>query len=293
MPKLFYDKRGELCHLYDDTNYRECLTYPRGRRRVLWDLFSRRRDYGLRMPPAGFVSSLPKYSEVYPLIDRAEWPERGQEMDAKRMWLKDKITFPSLDQNGYGYCWAYCVAGAMTTLRVLQGNVVRDKRGRISTCSFAAPIKKGANEGGWPEEALQYVEKNGAVTEEYWPNLAVSNWQTLMTQTASKRIHKVFRAYRADRESVDEAATACFNGHAATVAFMWWMHAIQGPVKWHKLDGTDHWGNEIRNSWGESRGSANRHGVHGFEVYEVTGNSGKGAPDDVIVLVDVTPGLAA
>jgi len=42
------------------------------------------------------------------------------------------------------------------------------------------------------------------------------------------------------------------------------------------LDGTDRWGNEIRNSWGDDWGSKNRHGVGGFGVLEVGGRWQRG-----------------
>lgn len=181
-----------------------------------------------------------------------------------------------------GNCWVYCVAQAMTALRDFQGH----PHARISACSIGGPIKNYVNEGGWPEEALMYAIEHGGVTEKYWPNLSLD--RNLYNQTLQHRIHKVFRAYRADRESFDEIATAAFNGHASTTAFMWWMHAIMGGVRIIDLDGTDRWGHEIRNSWGENTGTANIHGVHGFQTFEVAGNSGRGNPDDVTILVDVT-----
>jgi hypothetical protein len=46
--------------------------------------------------------------------------------------------------------------------------------------------------------------------------------------------------------------------------------------------------NEIRNSWGDDWGSKNKHGVGGFGVLEVNGNRGKGVPDSVIVIAQVT-----
>jgi hypothetical protein len=267
-------------HLYNDTNWRELLVPPPG---IYWTSLE---GFGCRPrfehPHYHDFDAIPfrEYKDDFDLIPRSEWSERIAEMDAKQMWPKDHIRFRSYDQGSLGYCWINGPCQACTTLRDMQGH----PHVRYSSASVGGPIKHYRNEGGWPEEGVDYLIRHGAVTQDLWPNNSLD--RSLYEPTLDdRRFHKATEAYKCSRESFDEAITAVLRGHIGTVSYMWWGHAITGAVRVVNLDGTDRWGLEIRNSWGDDWGSKNRHGVGGFSVLEYPG---RGDPDDVIVLSSVT-----
>ena len=241
-------------------------------------------------PTYGSYESIPygSYSDSFDLIPRDEWPERIKEMDAKQMWAKDHCTFPAYHQGATKFCWINCIAQAMRLCRAMQGLKDVD----ISSASMGAPIQNYRNRGGWIQVGLDYAIKHGAVPAEDWPNNAIDDRYDTAANDALRESFKVLEAYKCPADSFDEIATAAFRGHLVCAGFGWWGHAVMAGLRIVDLDGTDRWGNEIRNSWGDAWGSKNRHGVGGFGVLEVGGRwqrGNQGVPDSVVVIASVTP----
>jgi|GEM_PF-1224881 len=275
MPKTTRDARGREIHLYDDSNWQELLTPPFGRMMGARPIEEHPvyRDYA--------AVPYTEYVEDFPLIPRSEWDSRIEEMDAKDMWPTDHFRFDSFDQDGLGYCWINCVAQAMTLCRDMQGHPHR----RISSASMGGPIKNYRNQGGWPEDGVDYAIEHGAVDQNHWGNNALN--RSLYNPTLDHRKHyKVTKAYKCSRESFDEAATCAFRCHGGIGSFNWWGHAVMYGVRVVKLGRSDY-GIELRNSWGEGWGSKNKHGVGGFSVLE----GRKSLPSDMIVVAQVTPSV--
>jgi len=224
------------------------------------------------------------YKEAFDLIPRDEWPERIAEMNAKGMWPKDHCAFEAYHQGSTYFCWNNCCAQAMSLCRTMQGLPFV----AVSSASIGAPITRYRNRGGWTHDAVDYAIQHGAARNEIWPNNAISRRYDTREADADRDNFKILEAYKCPLESFDEVATAALRGHLTLCGFNWWRHAVMGGVRIVDLEGRDRWGHEIRNSWGDDWGSKNKHGVGGFGVLEVGGNRGRGVPDSVIVIAQVT-----
>ena len=104
-----------------------------------------------RQPVGSFSSGIP-FSKDIPLIPRAEWSERIQELEVKKMRLSDLRMqanagkrIPSLDQNGQGFCWAYSTVMAVMILRA----VANQRYVRLSPHAVACKIFDFMDQGGW------------------------------------------------------------------------------------------------------------------------------------------------
>jgi hypothetical protein len=102
-------------------------------------------------------------------IPEIEWPERLELQEQNRATLFDRIDADwkrPLTQGRCGYCWSYAVICAM------QAAMARDGRKHVplSAASVAAQVKNGADRGGWPTEAAEFISKRGVCTLDEWPD---------------------------------------------------------------------------------------------------------------------------
>jgi hypothetical protein len=248
------------------------------------------RDYAAH--PPGFYRSA-RAADV-PVIPRAEWPERIRDKTAQKSWLKDLRlsgaggpAFPSLDQDGVGYCWAHSSTHAVMYLRLVMGLPVVP----LSAFSVAATIKKGADEGGWGAQSLDFITERGVMAQSVWPQKdrdyrkydRPENW-------ANAALHKVtegwadLQAAQYDRKlTFDQASSLSLSDVPTVDDYNFWSHSVCGigvvdgsarrgetraesgklmtlaefEAAWGMNDeATGGFGREIQNSWADAWGES-------------------------------------
>lgn len=124
------------------------------------------------------------------LIDKAEWADRWQEQKQNRASLLDMRednyeVLKSLDQNGYGLCWAFS-----STKAVMYTRAVMNEPGiRLSAWYVAGNVKGWADEGGWGAESLAFIAKYGVPAMEKCPKY--SRGSVAADAVESAALHKV------------------------------------------------------------------------------------------------------
>ncbi len=99
------------------------------------------------------------------LIPESEWDARFDEQEELKSSLEHiylsgpngEPAFPTLDQNGHGYCWAYSVGHAIMIDRLRRNLPLV----RLNPHSVAAIIKRGRDEGGWCGLSAKFARENG------------------------------------------------------------------------------------------------------------------------------------
>lgn len=102
------------------------------------------------------------------LIPWEEFPDRIADMERTKttlvdIWSQSPIGKPM--QSYTLYCWTWCVADALMVYREAMGLPFV----KFSPSSVAAPIMNFANVGGWPEQALDWIMKNGIAPVSHVP----------------------------------------------------------------------------------------------------------------------------
>lgn len=146
-----------------------------------------------RSHPTGYLAAAPAYPSSL-LIDEAEWPERLKEQQAKKSSLYDLRNayydvLKSLNQNGYGLCWAFSSTKASMYARVLAGLVPF----RLAAYWVAGQVKRWRDEGGWGAESLSLIAKSGVPQESFCPNYSSRN--DTQEAAANASLHKMQEWY--------------------------------------------------------------------------------------------------
>lgn len=182
-----------------------------------------------------------------PIIPRAEWPDRIADMERTKSRLSDICTqagIPPLNQNGTNYCWAHGPVTAMEIMRAVNGLPYVN----LSAASVAAPIKRGANQGGWGGEALEYMVEHGTVSAEFWPlNSRNTSLDSKPEVQANRALHKVTEWLDLDNRDFDQLMTCLLLRIPVAIGLNWWSHevcAVDPVYEGGKFQV------RIRNSWG-------------------------------------------
>lgn len=173
-----------------------------------------------------------------PLIPWEEFPERIEEMNARKMRLSDIRArcgpnggrFPSLDQNGQGYCWNYSVTAAAMLARG-KANLPYV---RLSGHANAWMIKGGRDRGGWSPEAAARLASHGCPTVEYWPEKSMRGRVHNNPQTwANAAQHKMVEGWADlslsiyDRNLTAQQVLTCLcQLNPVTLDLYWWGHSV-------------------------------------------------------------------
>lgn len=123
------------------------------------------------------------------LIPKSEWLRLAKEQDVRGSGLYQLLVekgLEPLNQQRTLYCWANAPTSAAMALMVVQNQLVVP----LSPASVAAPIKKYANIGGWPTEAVAYANENGWCPQSAWAANAID--PSLDTK-ASRELRRYFR----------------------------------------------------------------------------------------------------
>jgi hypothetical protein len=239
-------------------------------------------------PPPGHATGLiprnyraypPGYqpcSEVFPsslFIPEGEQAARLSEQQAQKASLFDLRSsnydaLKSLDQDGYGYCWAFSTTKSVMYLRAAMGEPAL----RLSAWMVASIIKNYQDEGGWGAESLQFWAEKGGATLDEWPQGKVDpryDTPAMRTAALARRVTEWWDGTDDRSTNVQIMISAFLMGFAPVLDFNWWGHSVCGC----RLVSISPLVVDIDNSWGESAGDKG--------IYRLEGN--KAIPDGIVV----------
>jgi hypothetical protein len=189
------------------------------------------------------------------LIPRAEWSARIKELEKQKARLSDLRTWPSLDQNGQGYCWAYSTtATAMLTRAADNLPYVR-----LSAHSVACKVMNFADRGGWCGLSAKFIRENGIVPASLWPEKSMSRandtpaaWEAAKSFRITEDWVDLARREWDQNLTFDQVATCLLSGIPCAVDFNWWAHSVCAMDLVEVEPGS--FGLRILNSWTDQWG---------------------------------------
>lgn len=204
-----------------------------------------------------------------PLIDMTQWPDRIKGKEAAKSRLSDVRLagnkgqpIPSLDQDGIGYCWAHSSTSANMLLRALANLPYVP----LSAFAVAATIKKGADEGGWGAQSLDFLMDRGQPSQDIWPqgdrNYAkYANNQACWDNAAQHKVTEGFIDLAQEEWARDlskqQIGSLLLSDVPVVADYNWWSHsvlAIDLVDLYPNKSATDpsRYGIRIWNSWADS-----------------------------------------
>lgn len=209
------------------------------------------------------------------IVPESEWDARFEEQEKyksslahlRRRALQGK-PFPSLDQNGQGYCWMYSGGNALTSARAKQNQPWV----RFSCHAGAWVIKNGKDEGGWTGLAGPYIADKGLPTIKEWPEKSMNGgtYNTAATWEVAKKFRPTetwidMRASQYDRTlSRLVLATLLFNNIPCTGDYDWWSHSVH-LMQWYRI-AKGNWGPKGLNSWTDGWGDLGEFTLEGSKA---------------------------
>jgi hypothetical protein len=206
----------------------------------------------------------------FPLIPRAEWPDRIADMKREKSRLSDIIAdagIPCLNQEQTKYCHGNSPALAIMALRAVQNQPFV----LLSPASIAGPVTGFRNEGAFIAEDLQQIVDVGCASQEYVPanQIGRSGFRDGWEQDAAKhRVSEWWDLQRGDHLMFDRCMTLLLSRQPICVAYDFWGHAVT-LVDPEQLD-NGYFAVRFRNSWGEGWGE------NGYALLQ----EGKGTPSE-------------
>ena len=214
------------------------------------------RDYSAY--PGGYYA--PMY-EADNLVPRDQWYERAMSLEREEYRLSDFAKRRRLEvknQNGTNYCWINGVTFACELQRMLQGQEHKE----LSPASGGSIIKKFRNNGGWGDQAAEFIQQHGLVPESLWPPNAIDRkYDTDQAWAAADR-YTIDQWNELRPRNLDDLYSCLLRGMPVPVGYNWWRHLVCAVdvVVFSKPNGTSDremlrcFGIRIANSWGTSWG---------------------------------------
>jgi hypothetical protein len=179
-------------------------------------------------------------------IPRSQWPRLIEE--GKGTWLSDltKDGAPIHDQGKTNYCWCHGPARALEHLFQYQYG----KAQSFSAEAIGVPLTGGRNIGGFPDDAVRQIIKEGTCPQEYWPQ------NDLKIKNAKPGWDTIRRFYRfndwVDLHGFDLQMSFALLRIPVPLPLYWWGHEVcqTDPVMFD--NGT--FGVKFDNSWGPNWG---------------------------------------
>jgi hypothetical protein len=188
-----------------------------------------------------------------PTFSREEIRERIKEREQRGAILSQIVKnkkIPTSDQNGINFCWTYGVVTAVNVMRALRSIPYVE----FSRESVAAPVKGYRNNGGWGDEALQYMVKVGIMPQSLWPkHYYQSNKYNTPDNLAVAAKYKIDEFLIFESGNFLQQMTGLLLDYPLAMGLSWWSHEICGidPV----IIGSTDLGIRIWNSWTETYGT--------------------------------------
>lgn len=211
------------------------------------------------------------------MIPRDQWVDRIREKAAKKETLSDLVRGSTsrgwrwLNQAGTNYCWCYAVVhGMMVVWLKMGGNVIR-----FSPASAAAPIKNYRNNGGWGTQALEYIQRNGIATEQFWPQNAISP-RYFDSSRENAALHKIVEGFEIRPRNWEEKISLLLHDIPVPSGYSWMGHEMCSITAVILPNGRV--GCEDLDSYAASNGTPN------FKVL----SESQGTPDDACALYTTT-----
>lgn len=228
------------------------------------------RDFQAR--PPGCYAVAPEMPEAL-VIPEDEWAERLAEQQANRASLFDlrerqPDVLASLDQDGYGYCWAFS-----TTKSVMYSRAVANQPGVVlSAWAVGAIVKNYRDQGGWCTQSLEFISTVGVPSLSLWPQGQVDRRLDTAAMRVNAALHRCTEWWDGSdsRERNRRLMVSAFLlGFAPVLDFNWWGHSVCGC----RLVSLNPLTIDIDNSW------TNRAGNNG--IYRLVGD--RAMPDGLCV----------
>lgn len=210
-----------------------------------------------------------------PLIDPSEYDARIKEREEAKSTLRHLCDWPSKDQNGHGYCWAYSTVAAVEFLRKMMNQPFI----RLSAHAVAAIIKRGRDEGGWCGLSAKFLSDVGVPSDEFWKPHSRDTSQDTPALRANAALHKVTENWVDltrdvyDQNLTERQVDSCSLTNVPMAwDFNWWGHSVFGCGLVQVEAGS--YGRLMRNSWSDQWGE------QGWSVLR----GSKAVPDGAVAL---------
>jgi hypothetical protein len=208
------------------------------------------------------------------VIPRKEWPARLAALKKANAGVMP-LTYgevPCSDQNGLGYCWVHSAKNSAQTQWYTMGMGIYE----LSAVSVGGPLTNYQNEGGWPADAVRFIQQTGAVGTKYWPENALNRSYASKPEVKADYPRHMISSVIADLGSTGDIFAECVTvnllGGTCAVSFDWWGHAI--IMVGVDIDSNGKVYGIFRNSWGAD------YGDNGFFKMPEGHGSQRGTPDD-------------
>lgn len=205
-----------------------------------------------------------------PLIPMEDWPDLIRQRESQKSTLSqlrlqahNGQPVPSLNQGRWPYCWSHSATSANMLLRMVYNLPYVP----LSAFCVAATIKRGASQGGFGAQALDFLRDRGQSSQSVWPQ-GDANYRRYDTPEvwANAKLHRVTEGF-IDLETVHynrdlsnhQVGSLLLAGVPVILDYNWWRHSVCGMdlVDCYPSRGaTDfrRYGVRIWNSWADSYG---------------------------------------
>lgn len=160
-----------------------------------------------------------------PVIPRAEWRERIEEMTRTKSRLSDLAALAGWKPKHQGrtnYCWINGPTMAVELARIAAGQ----PHVPLSPASVGGPITGYRNVGGWGTKGIRYGADQGWVPESMWPANAIERRYDTDETRAVRSQYQVDDWVDCRAGNFDEAMTMLLIRHAGFRADMRWSHLV-------------------------------------------------------------------
>lgn len=174
-------------------------------------------------------------NDELPLIPWEDMPSMIADKVANKSQLSDirntayGSPFPSLDQNGQGYCWMYSGTAAAMLLRA-KANMPYI---RLSAHAGACIIKNFRDQGGWGAQGLDRLRSHGQPSVEFWPEKSMNRNNNRPEVWENALLHRVTEGFidldaaQYDRKLSFQQVLTCLLRNIPVIAdFNHWVHSV-------------------------------------------------------------------
>ena len=180
-----------------------------------------RRDYSA-MP----LGSLPFAAEYdMPLISVDEIEDRIADQERNKSSLEHiraDCGIRSLDQDGYGYCWAFSTTKAVMLLRAAQNQPTVE----LSGWAVGSIVKNYRDEGGWCQQSLEFGVNVGFPSLAVWPQGQVKRSLDTPEMRADAATRKVTEWMDMEPRNKLQLASNLLRNIPTMCDFNWWSHSV-------------------------------------------------------------------